>query len=62
MSPWMDTYELAEYLRFVNRETGKPDRHRAHKWLTAQRLSYKRRGPKVILVRREDVDAKLEDA
>lgn len=50
----MTTAELAEYLRF-------PSRHAAHRWLTDNRVPYKKRGPKCVLVRREDVDARLED-
>lgn len=62
MSPYLDTLDLAEYLRFIDRATGKPDRQRAHRWLTANRVPYKKRGGRAVLVRREDVDAKLEDA
>lgn len=61
MSPFMTTRELAVYLRFVN-DAGEPDASRAYKWLIRYRVDYRKRGAKSILVRREDVDAKLEDA
>lgn len=62
MSPWMDTFDLAEHLRFINRATGQPDRRRALLWVWSVGIPYKKRGGKTVLVRREDVDAKLEDA
>ena len=59
ISPYMDTRELAIYLRLVDQD-GRPSRHRAHRWLTDNRVPYKRRGVKTVLVRRDDVEAKLE--
>ena len=63
-SPFLSTLDLAEYLRFIVRSgprKGALDVAGARKWAARHGIPVIRRG-RAVLVRREDVDARLIDA
>lgn len=58
-SPYMNTREIAIYLRFVDAETGAPNVRLAHEYLTRHAVRCLKRG-RICLYRREDIEATLQ--
>lgn len=61
MSPtdWMTTLEAALYLRFVNVETGEPDRAETRRYLDAKGVRSVKRG-RTVMFDREGVKNSLD--
>jgi hypothetical protein len=58
-SPWMDSSEACEYLRFVNRATGKPRLKSLYAYLAAYGVTTMKRG-RSLLIHRAELLATLE--
>jgi hypothetical protein len=58
-SPYLNTAEAAEYLRFVNKD-GTPKLMALHMWLRRNHVPVKKRG-RAVLIHRDDLDAALGD-
>lgn len=58
-SPFMNTAEVAVFLRFVDITTGEPDREAARCFLDKRKVTHFRRG-RIVLYRRVDVENTLE--
>lgn len=58
MSQLMDTTDVAEFLRFIDRATGQPDRRAAREYLDREGVRPIKRG-RVSLYKREDVEGTL---
>jgi hypothetical protein len=57
-SPFLTTFEVAEYLRF-EKPDGSPDIIRAWKYLKRYRVPTSKRG-RTVLIRKDDIDASLK--
>ena len=55
---YVDTYDVAMKLRFINRDTGEVDRKAAREYLASQRVPVVKRGH-VTLYRLSDVEKTL---
>lgn len=62
ISPWMDTSEAAEYLRFVDKATGKPRLAQVYAYVAREGVETKTRGVggRTVLINRAQLIATLE--
>jgi hypothetical protein len=58
ISPYLNTAEAAEYLRFVNKD-GTPKLMALHMWLRRHHVPVKKRG-RAVLIRKDDLERALE--
>jgi hypothetical protein len=56
-SPYMNTAEAAEYLRFVNKD-GTPKLVALHLWLRRHQVPVKKRG-RAVLIHKDDIERAL---
>lgn len=61
-SPWMDSAEACEFLRFVDKATGKPRLKQLYQYLDAQQVETMKRGVggRSLLINRSQLMATLE--
>lgn len=59
-SPWMDSSEACEYLRFVDKATGKPQLPRLYHHLRLYNVTVAKRGAKSLLIDRAELMATVQ--